>query len=226
MAFAVIVIFFASLQWLFQQRKPADAYSDTQASDHGLAEPVEAPQDSEKSDYEWVEDTDDQNFAALKHILQAPLHEAEEMSKEDKQNKLESKSDEMECNEKKVKDDDMEKKNKQKEAETRTPPAKRKASEKPWRMDMKKVPEPEKLPPLPPPATPHPDVLRASSSSSKAAVVEEPLSAEELLHYKQVRAKTDKKHRSGGINKAVVLARAYMKKDWEKCNKLVEAHPD
>ena len=107
MAFA-IMLFFASLQWLFQQRKPADAYSDTQASDHGLAEPVEAPQDSEKSDYEWVEDTDDQNFAALKHILQAPLHEAEEMSKEDKQNKLESNSGEMEGNEKKVKDDDME----------------------------------------------------------------------------------------------------------------------
>jgi len=50
------------------------------------------------------------------------------------------------------------------------------------------------------------------------------MSAEEKKHYEHLQVKTDKQHRSGGINKAVVLARAYKEKDWEKCDKLVDAH--
>ena len=96
MAFTVVITscFFASLQWLFQhQRTHDDADSDTQASDHELAQPVEVLGDSEQCDYEMVEEeNEDQNFSALKSILQSPLHESEVVSKEDKKDKLESKN--------------------------------------------------------------------------------------------------------------------------------------
>ena len=117
MAFTVVTtscFFFASLQWLFQhQRKNDDADSDTQASDHELAQPVEVLGDSEQCDYEMVEEeNEDQNFSALKSILQSPLHESEVVSKEDKKDKLESKSDEMECMETNIKGENLENKDK------------------------------------------------------------------------------------------------------------------
>ena len=80
MAFTVVITscFFASLQWLFQhQRTHDDADSDTQASDHELAQPVEVLGDSEQCDYEMVEEeNEDQNFSALKSILQCILEGA------------------------------------------------------------------------------------------------------------------------------------------------------
>ena len=116
MAFTVVITscFFASLQWLFQhQRTHDDADSDTQASDHELAQPVEVLGDSEQCDYEMVEEeNEDQNFSALKSILQSPLHESEVVSKEDKKDKLESKSDEMECKETNIKGENLENKDK------------------------------------------------------------------------------------------------------------------
>ena len=116
MAFTVVITscFFASLQWLFQhQRTHDDADSDTQASDHELAQPVEVLGDSEQCDYEMVEEeNEDQNFSALKSILQSPLHESEVASKEDKKDKLESKSDEMECKETNIKGENLENKDK------------------------------------------------------------------------------------------------------------------
>ena len=209
-------VFFASLQWLFQhQRKNDDADSDTQASDHDLAQPVEVPGASDQCDYEIVDENEDQNFSALKSILQSPLHESEVVSKEDKKDKLESKN---------IKGENLEAKEKKRRKLPDPVHKKRKSSELPWRMNMQKVPEPEKLPPLPPPTTPHPDVLRTAAASSSATKLEEPMSAEEKKHYEQLKVKTDKQHRSGGINKAVVLARAYKEKDWEKCDKLVDAH--
>ena len=219
MAFTVVITscFFASLQWLFQhQRTHDDADSDTQASDHELAQPVEVLGDSEQCDYEMVEEeNEDQNFSALKSILQSPLHESEVVSKEDKKDKLESKN---------IKGENLEAKEKKRRKLPDPVHKKRKSSELPWRMNMQNVPEPEKLPPLPPPTTPHPDVLRTAAASSSATKLEEPMSAEEKKHYEQLKVKTDKQHRSGGINKAVVLARAYKEKDWEKCDKLVDAH--
>ena len=107
------MFFFASLQWLFQhQRAHDDADSDTQASDHELAQPVEVLGDSGQCDYEMVEENEDQNFSALKSILQSPLHESEVVSKEDKKDKLESKSDEMKCKEKNIKGENLENKDK------------------------------------------------------------------------------------------------------------------
>ena len=219
MAFTVVTTSccFASLQWLFQhQRTHDDADSDTQASDHELAQPVEVPGDSEQCDYEMVDENYGQNFAALKSILQSPLHDSEVVSKKkDKNDKLKSK--------KNIKGENME--NKDKKRRLPGPVQKKgKASDIPWRMNKQKVPEPEKLPPLPPPTTPHPDVLGTAASSSRATRMEEPMSAEEKKHYEELKVKTDKQHRSGGINKAVVLARAYKEKDWEKCDKLVNAH--
>jgi len=161
MAFTVVITscFFASLQWLFQhQRTHDDADSDTQASDHELAQPVEVLGDSEQCDYEMVEEeNEDQNFSALKSILQSPLHESEVVSKEDKKDKLESKN---------IKGENLEAKEKKRRKLPDPVHKKRKSSELPWRMNMQKVPEPEKLPPLPPPTTPHPDVLRTAASSS------------------------------------------------------------
>ena len=74
------------------QRKNDDADSDTQASDSELAQPVEVPGASDQCDYEIVDENEDQNFSALKSILQSPLHESEVVSKEDKKDKLESKN--------------------------------------------------------------------------------------------------------------------------------------
>ena len=151
-------VFFASLQWLFQhQRKNDDADSDTQASDHDLAQPVEVPGASDQCDYEIVDENEDQNFSALKSILQSPLHESEVVSKEDKKDKLESKN---------IKGENLEAKEKKRRKLPDPVHKKRKSSELPWRMNMQNVPEPEKLPPLPPPTTPHPDVLRTAASSS------------------------------------------------------------